>query len=78
LVATQFPSQTYLAIGVYAMTLKGIFCQISADHGNSAHEMASFKQIDTSLMSYSVWRGGAIPSIRVLIADQHRSGLKAP
>jgi putative transposase len=39
--------------------------------------MASFKEIDTSLMPYSVWRDGAIPSIRVPTfwlhrgADQH-------
>jgi hypothetical protein len=54
LVATQLPSQAYLAIGVYAMKLKGIFCQINADHGNCTHGMASSKEIDTSLMPYSV------------------------
>jgi hypothetical protein len=67
LVATQLSSQAYLTIGVNAMKLKGIFCQINADHGNSAHGMASFKVIDTSLMAYFVWRGGAILSIRVTI-----------
>ena len=46
LVATQFPSQAFLAIGVYAMKLKSVFCQVNADHGNSTHGMASFKKLE--------------------------------
>jgi hypothetical protein len=77
LVATQFPSQAYLAIGIYAMKLKGIFCQINADHGNSTHGMASFKEIDTSLMASFVWRG-AIPSIRVTIHRTYPDAMFRP